>query len=120
MMDAGCYCAHVLRFLPGSQPRVLGAWPRKLQADWFIDREMKAAVEYPGRRGGLTGALQASLVHSGWLPAADIQVVGSRWAAGRGGAGRGGAASCCAAGRAGGSLVCVGGLGEHGAGARRS
>jgi hypothetical protein len=81
MMDAGCYCAHVLRFLPGSQPRVLGAWPHKLQDDWFIDREMKASVEYPGRPDGLTGALHASLAHSGWLPTADIKLVGSRWAA---------------------------------------
>jgi hypothetical protein len=77
MMDGGCYCAHALRFFPGQQPRVLGAWPRKLQEDWFIDREMKAAVEYPGRE--LTGALHASLVHKGLFPVNEVKVIGSKW-----------------------------------------
>jgi hypothetical protein len=77
MMDGGCYCAHALRFFPGQQPRVLGAWPRKLQEDWFIDCEMKAAVEYPGRE--LTGALHASLVHKGLFPVNEVKVIGSKW-----------------------------------------
>ncbi|KAF8060547.1 D-xylose 1-dehydrogenase NADP(+) 2 [Scenedesmus sp. PABB004] len=77
MMDAGCYCAHALRFFPGcSRPTVTAAQASKLMDGGLVDGAMAATLAYPRpRRGGggalgagAVGRLEADLRHPGLWP----------------------------------------------------
>lgn len=75
MMDAGCYCAHALRFFPGLQPSVQSAAAQGV-LHGFIDQEMVASVKYPDC--DVVGTLQANLKYKGMWPVTHFQAVGTR------------------------------------------
>lgn len=91
MMDAGCYCAHTLRFFPGcSRPRVVDARASKLVDGGRVDGRMTATLSYPasgakgsGGGGGVLGAatvgrLAADLRHDGLWPRTRFAAVGTK------------------------------------------
>jgi len=58
MMDAGCYCAHTLRFFPGcSQPQVVRATAEKLVDDGQVDGRMTAQLRYPSSGKGKSSSM---------------------------------------------------------------
>lgn len=89
-MDAGCYCAHSLRFFPGcSRPRVLDAAASKLVDGRQIDGRMTATLTYPcgsssssGSAGalaaGAVGVMEADLRHEGLWPTTHFIATGTK------------------------------------------
>jgi predicted dehydrogenase len=82
MMDAGCYCAHTLRFFPGcSRPKVVSATAGKLVDNGRVDGHMTAVISYPASCGaavGAVGKLEADLRHGGLWPQTRFTAVGTR------------------------------------------
>lgn len=82
MMDAGCYCAHTLRFFPGcSRPKVISATAEKLCDDGRVDGRMTASISYPAAgsaAAGAVGRLEADLRHGGLWPQTRFTAVGTR------------------------------------------
>jgi predicted dehydrogenase len=79
MMDPGCYCVHLLRWVTGEEPEVLAASAR-LHSEQ-IDSAMEAELRFPS---GIKGRLVTSLDYSGdkldeWLKVsgdnAELEVV---------------------------------------------
>ena len=79
MMDPGCYCVHLLRWVTGEEPEVLSASARLHSAQ--IDSAMEAQLRFPS---GVEGRLVASLDYAGdkldeWLKLsgddADLEVI---------------------------------------------
>ncbi|KAF6253993.1 hypothetical protein COO60DRAFT_364191 [Scenedesmus sp. NREL 46B-D3] len=63
MMDAGCYCAHTLRFFPGcSRPLVTSATAGNLMDAGAVDGRMQASLSYPAGSCGSSGVLGAAAV----------------------------------------------------------
>lgn len=86
-MDAGCYCAHTLRFFPGcSRPKVVTAQASKLMDEGRVDGRMTAVLSYPLGCGGSSGVLgaaavgrlEADLKHSGLWPRTRFTAVGTK------------------------------------------
>eukprot|EP00775_Hariotina_reticulata_P008090 gene8090-8283_t len=85
MMDAGCYCAHTLRFFPGcSRPKVAWATAEKLVDDGRVDGRMTAQLQYPssskgaGLTAGTVGQLEADLRHTELWPRTHFAAEGTK------------------------------------------
>lgn len=89
-MDAGSYCAHVMRTLSGSRPTVVSASAELAPGSDVVDASMTANLEWPSPAGAaskdaaqvaaarLVGTLRASLQYGGLLPVTEIRAQGSR------------------------------------------
>eukprot|EP00879_Flechtneria_rotunda_P025377 GHRR01026964.1.p1 GENE.GHRR01026964.1~~GHRR01026964.1.p1 ORF type:complete len:383 (+),score=104.82 GHRR01026964.1:302-1450(+) len=84
MMDAGCYCAHTLRFFPGcSRPKVRAAHAEKLVDYGRVDGHMSAELSYPPLEGsvlcaGTVGRLEADLRHMSLWPTTKFTALGTK------------------------------------------
>uniref|UniRef100_A0A383VUP1 D-xylose 1-dehydrogenase (NADP(+), D-xylono-1,5-lactone-forming) n=2 Tax=Tetradesmus obliquus TaxID=3088 RepID=A0A383VUP1_TETOB len=89
MMDAGCYCAHTLRFFPGcSRPHVTSATAGKLMDGGAVDGRMQATLAYPkgsssssssssALGAAAVGKLEADLRHKGLWPRTRFVATGT-------------------------------------------
>eukprot|EP00879_Flechtneria_rotunda_P032865 GHRR01036284.1.p1 GENE.GHRR01036284.1~~GHRR01036284.1.p1 ORF type:complete len:124 (-),score=23.81 GHRR01036284.1:510-881(-) len=84
LMDAGCYCAHTLRFFPGcSRPKVRAAHAEKLVDYGRVDGHMSAELSYPPLEGsvlcaGTVGRLEADLRHMSLWPTTKFTALGTK------------------------------------------